>query len=567
MTGLTRPSMRDRPTYVRSSAPWPLAIALCALACSSDERGAPAATGPRFLTALFLESAEAPLTGTMKVTLDRPARLAMIAVDPAGHRVEVTSPAATSHELPLLGLRAARTYTLTLTAIDARGEASTVTGLRQTASLPADFPPLRVVAADRARPGLTLFPVSRFKDGTIERWGYLVAIDAAGEVVWYVNTYTALADVQRGARGQIRYMFDERGIAEVSPLGKLERALMARGPARGEVEPGFLPVDADNVHHDVAELPNGHWLTLATVARTLGPKDCPSYDATYKVVGDEILELDPTTGNVASRVSLFDLLDPCRRVDGSFKGPFWGYVYGPGTADWTHSNSVFFDPSRNTVVVSMRHQDWVIGYRYAADAAGPAGQLLWRFGPEGDFALDGVDAAWPYHQHAARLSPDGRLMLFDNGTTRPGTNDFVLERLPTSRAVEFSLSATGPRATWKATQLWQHGEGEVRELDATTGAEVPWYAPVVGDAVRTADDTVLITEGAVLTPANGYVFADGVKKSARIVEVERAGAQRVTLDVRVEDPASTGFASYLVYRAARIPTLYPPGVSAKVSLP
>ncbi|MBI2392992.1 MAG: aryl-sulfate sulfotransferase [Deltaproteobacteria bacterium] len=548
------------------------------VACSGDARDEwqPSADRPRLLGASFVESPEAPLSGTLKVTVDRPASLtiAVVAADASGHRLEIASSrASTEHEIPVIGLRSARSYALTVTAADARGTSSdAVVVQRLTPPLPADFPPLRVVASQPSRSGLTLFPVSRWKGYGVDRWGYVIAVDAAGEVVWYASTRSTVADVQRGARGQIRFMFDERGVAELSPLGKLERALLAEGPRRdpSSVEAGVVPVAVDTIHHDVIELPNGHWLALATESRTITPTQCPTYDKTYEVVGDVVVELDPASGAVLGKVSMFDLLDPCRRVDTAFKSAFWAPVYGAGSADWTHANAVFYDPSRNAVLVSLRHQDWVVAYRYAADAGGPAGSLLYRFGADGDFSLGGDGALFPYHQHAARVLPDGHLSLFDNGNTRPGTDDTNLAMLPASRAVEYELSMSGPRSTWKATQVWQYGAGEVRQVDTSTGKpfDVGYYAPVVGDAVYTPDGTVLITEGALMSPANGFVLDPAVKKSARVVEVERRGEPRVVLDLRVEDPASTGYQSYLVYRATRVPSLLPPGsVTVKVTAP
>lgn len=563
MARLLRPSLR---------ALFASLVALVVGCAEDDERVLrPTEALPRVVSAAFTESVAAPLAGTLKVTVDRAATVTVVATEPGGHRLELTSTAvATEHEIPVIGLRAARAYALTVTATDGSGVASGAwQGERRTTALPMDFPPLQVVAADKARPGLTLFPVGRFGATGVDRWGYLVAVDAAGEVVWYASTYATLADVQRGARGQIRYMFDEHGIAEITPLGTIERALIATGPKRdGAVPAGFTGVAADTLHHDVVELPNGHWLTLATEGRTLTKTECSTYDKSYDVIADVVVELDPSSGEVLSRVSMFDLLDPCRRVDPSFKSAFWAPVYGVDSADWTHANSVFYDASRNAVLVSLRHQDWVVAYRYADDAGGKAGSLLWKLGPDGDFALAGEGALFPHHQHAARVLPGGHVSLFDNGTTRPGTDDLDITLLPSSRAVEYALDMTGDRSTWKATQVWEYGQREVRQVDAASGKAVGWYAPVVGDSVYTPEGTVVITAGAVMTPANGFVLDPAVKKSARIVEVERGAAAKVVFDLRVHDPDAAGFDSYLVYRATRVPTLIPPGtVTAKVTIP
>jgi arylsulfate sulfotransferase len=51
------------------------------------------------------------------------------------------------------------------------------------------------------------------------------------------------------------------------------------------------------------------------------------------------------------------------------------------------------------------------------------GNILWRMGNQGDFALNNVNNdRWPWfsHQHEAGIEANGDLTVFDNGNTRVG---------------------------------------------------------------------------------------------------------------------------------------------------
>jgi hypothetical protein len=528
--------------------------------------------GPRIVVSQFAPSLTAPLAGTLLVALDRPGTVRVAIDDGAGHsmKLEPTGAPATVHSLPVLQLRANRTYVLTVVATGEAGLESAPEHLfRVTDPLPYDFPPIEVVTATGTHDQLTLFPVSRFtlEGGVDPAWGYLVAVDSSGQVVWYAQAGTTLDDLRIDSAGDLRFVVGNGGLVTASPLGQGTHAWLASGlGAPPALPPGGLLVKTATMHHDAIELPNGNILALGTEGRKITTAMCPTYDQAYEVVGDLVLEIEPHTGAVVRTVSMFDLLDPCRRADAAFKGTFWSAIYGDHSADWTHANGLVLDTARNAVLVSSRHQDWVIAFRYQADAGGPAGSLLFKLGAEGDFALAGNGAKWPYHQHSPKVLPNGNLMVFDNGASRPGTVDSDVTKMPASRGVEYALDMSGPKGTWTATQVWEWGGSEVRTVDAATGANVPYYSSIIGDSEVTPQGTALITEGALTEPPTGAIFDAKVKKSARIVEVTRDAAAGIVTDLRVRDPGTSSFWSYMVFRATRVPTLYAASapVTAKV---
>jgi len=96
--------------------------------------------------------------------------------------------------------------------------------------------------------------------------------------------------------------------------------------------------------------------------------------------------------------------------------------YGAGSAnDWLHGNALQLMPDGN-ILYSARHQDWLVKIDFRNGAG--SGDILWRLGADGDFALSGGEEdAWFSHQHDAQLLPDGvTLLLFDNGNTRIAHN-------------------------------------------------------------------------------------------------------------------------------------------------
>ena len=159
-------------------------------------------------------------------------------------------------------------------------------------------------------------------------------------------------------------------------------------------------------HHDVRSLPNGHLLVLANTLRTF--TDLPDYPGKTNVLADTVVDLDQSLKPVWVWDE-FDHLDVNRHP----------YMF----PDLTHSNAVVYSPTDGNIIVSMRHQNWVVKIDYR-DGRGTGG-ILWHLGNEGDFKLiNGTEPTdWPYAQHFPSLfSPQSAgvfsLGLMDNGDDR-----------------------------------------------------------------------------------------------------------------------------------------------------
>src|SRR5262249_38376178 len=133
--------------------------------------------------------------------------------------------------------------------------------------------------------------------------------------------------------------------------------------------------------HDVERLPDGRTAVLGQVERTVNINGTPT-----DYVGDMIMVLDNNL-QVAWAWNAFDRLDVNR-------GPVLGEIVQPGSpgpiavprlpaVDWLHINAVSWSPADGNLVLSIRHQDWVITIDYRNGAGD--GHILWRLGQGGDF--------------------------------------------------------------------------------------------------------------------------------------------------------------------------------------
>jgi hypothetical protein len=152
-------------------------------------------------------------------------------------------------------------------------------------------------------------------------------------------------------------------------------------------------------HHDFALLPNGHLILIASIEQTVSGTI---------VTGDAVIDLDQNHKPVWLW-NAFDHLDVNRRP--------------MGFPDWTHANAILYSVDDGNLIVSLRHQNWLLKIDYENGAGN--GNILWKLGYQGDFALvggtDPID--WFYAQHGPSIvsrntTGNFTLALFDNGDDR-----------------------------------------------------------------------------------------------------------------------------------------------------
>lgn len=514
----------------------------------------PAPLGPSVLQATVDMHPTNVLLGTLHVTTDVPSVLEITLDD--GERSQLlvtTSQSVTEHTIPLRGLLADRTQTISVVPVaegTTKGEAADVQVT--TEPLPFVLPELTVVTAvpGSMAPGLTMFDVVQTADatGVGERTeqppGLLIAVDDRGEVVWYQTADRFIADARLLDDGNLIY--DTQDTEAV--LADLDGNVLRRWHTAlydGEVtdDAPVTEVQTDSLHHEITMLPNGHLLSLSTRLHTL-ETDTPQcgesadeFTGEYLLVSDLVVEIDADTGEVLKEFDLYDALDPAsdpvrRDICGTaFQNdnvfPVPQYAEFGEVIDWTHANAVVLDEDRNAVLVSIRHLNTVVALRYEDDENGPAGEVLWELGEDGTVALDGDETSL---QHAVEVMDDGTLMIYDNGNERPEPQQ--------SRTVQFSVDdAADDPADWTASQVWEW---------RSTVDGAPAFSLAVGDADPLDNGNVLITNGFYLGGYGGL--------NAQIQEVTPVGTDEATVvfELRVGGPGA-----WFVYRSERIPSLYP----------
>ena len=152
-------------------------------------------------------------------------------------------------------------------------------------------------------------------------------------------------------------------------------------------------------HHDFVLLPNGHLIVIASLRNSVSGTS---------VIGDVVIDLDENR-NPVWVWNEFDHLDVNRRP--------------MGFPDWTHTNAVIYSADDGNLIVSIRHQNWLIKVDYANGTG--TGDIIWKLGYQGDFTLQGgtdpID--WFYAQHGPSFATSNTtgtfsIALFDNGNDR-----------------------------------------------------------------------------------------------------------------------------------------------------
>src|SRR5262249_44984397 len=262
-------------------------------------------------------------------------------------------------------------------------------------------------------------------------------------------------------------------------------------------------------HHDAQRLPDGSLVVFAYPERTVTINGVPT-----DYVGEMVLVLDQDF-QVKWVWDAFDHLDVNRGpvLGEGAEGPTLVVPRLPAVA-WLHVNAVSLSPTDDNLVLSMRHQDWVIKIDYRNGAGD--GHVIWRLGQSGDFTVNSADPnPWFSHQHNAHYVDDHTLILLDNGNTR--------------RASDPTANSRGQVGTLDETS---------RTATLTLNADLGSYSGALGAAQRLSNGNHSFTLG-----TNGGPVP--LRPPAHTVEVTPAGTK--VYDLMNNGPE---------YRSYRMRTLY-----------
>lgn len=355
------------------------------------------------------------------------------------------------------------------------------------------------------------------------------AVDLQGRTVWYYpalgvpaqNTTYFIRPVPNSG-GHLLLIADDPNyspsdgqvLREIDLAGNTVAQTNATTVSAQLVAQGKTGITSFN--HDAIRLPNGHTLVIAAQER-IYPAGTQGSTGPVDIIGDAIVDLDQNW-QVAWSWSAYDHLNIQRaavlgeRCTGQSGCP--PLTLAATANDWLHSNSLYYVPATGDIILSVRHQDWIVKIDYAYGTG--TGNVLWRMGAGGDFTIQSSDPyPWFSHQHDVNfVEGTDELLMFDNGNTRVAQNPTLTEN---SRG--YSLLV----------------DEEKRQVTPVVLADLGVYSAAVGTAEKLLNGDYHFHAGFVNPPApESFAF-----------EITARGAQQFVF----EDLAQT-------YRAYRMQSLY-----------
>jgi len=266
------------------------------------------------------------------------------------------------------------------------------------------------------------------------------ATDAEGRLIWYYPGNVSL--LTRMQNGKFWGLIQSPGSKAMQKIREFDLTGMTLRETNAErvndhITPhGHLPISG--FHHEVRELPDGRILALASAEKIMTDVQGPGE---VNILSDVIVVMDRDL-NVIWHWDGFDHLDVRRRAILDEKcsiGACPPLFLTADANDWTHANSVQLTPDGH-FLMSVRHLDNLLKINY--DRGAGDGRVLWEFGKEGHFQLEGGNPDnWFSHQHDAQMLDERTLLLFDNANAR-----YQADRSVASRGQVFQLDETARTA-------------------------------------------------------------------------------------------------------------------------
>ncbi len=494
---------------------------------TDTDTGAPSTTDTgtevepaQLLSASIELDPDCAVCATAHIELDKPAAIQLaLGLDEESIQPWVRSEETANHTIPLLGLRGDTTYQVDI-HIDAQAASRTQF---TTDSLPNMFPRILLNKAgdDRMQPGLTLINVLEWVNPAGRRF-FVLAIDDAGEIVWYKRIERLALALSVDAQGRIYTTNGTLEVLRLDPYGQNSTT---------------WPVDSlgvSSVHHEVRATADGGMALLSTELEAIDGWFMPPTmeEVTFNVVGDRFAVFD-AEGNQTWSWSMLDHVDPLEHHTADFHMNFWEmppYLEVDAPKDWSHANTLI--PSGDNWLTSLRNLDWLMEINPETD------EIEWIFGPGGDFGL-AEGSRWFSRQHSPSILRNGNVLLYDNGLHRADATD---DEEAYSRVVEYALD----RETMTASEVWSWDGGE------------PYICTIAGSVSRLPNGNHLINDGAIHGGVKWMSDRWQPHYSARIREIAGTEDPELLWELVVGHPDNINRKSWFVYRAERIESLYPP---------
>ena len=385
--------------------------------------------------------------------------------------------------------------------------------------------------------------------------------DTKGEIRWYMepssiyNNDIYRAGIMMGFRqnkdGAFTWGYGQRYV---------KYDLMGR-----EIFNRRLPDGYNDFSHAMDAMQNGHYLVR------VASSDHVRADGKHvRTVRDVIIEVDQN-GNVVDEWRLFDILDPyrdnvlkvldqgavCLNIDASQAGKTlsaeqlaeqdksdkFGDIVGSGAGrNWVHVNSVDYDPTDDSIIISSRHQSalikigrdkkvkWIMGSpegwkkTFADKVLKPVDSKGNPIKCEGSKCEGGFDWTWTQHTGWRVDSKSDKniftLSVFDNGDAR-GMEQPPLPDMKYSRAVIYKIN----QKKMTVEQIWQYGEERGHA----------WYSPVTSLTEYMPDKNSVFVYSA--TAGANFNFKTGAFESAPnpYIDEFKWGAKEPSVEIQLKN--------------------------------
>jgi len=567
-------------------------------------------TPPVVTTSAELRDVPAPLARELTLATDEPTRVTLAISDGAKTSKMEFDTYARTHAVPVLGLKAGTSHTVSVLVTDQAGNQTDAGHFTiSPASLPPIFPSItkNVTGNPGAEPGFLLFTVWAAHVYDPSTVGYIVIMNNDGDVVWYYEAANTTEVLQLNNGHLLIQSAPEyhTSIVEIDMLGRTVNTWITR-KSQDYANPHSksIKVDMDSVHHDMTVMPNGNIITLSTellnvpnFRRTESNVNPALAPANY--VNPDLVEFNPRSGAVENRWSVVasgpDHISASPPIDykrvgyQSLRNRFWADLYGvqvggnavncganginlttgAGTCyDWAHSSAFWYDAVTDSFLVSVRHLSAIASFQRTT------GAMNWILGnhsywtPElAPYLLTAPDGAaadfWPYYAHRVTMTKARTVMMFDNHNYEAMPPDASLPAVQNnSRVAEYSVHDGQVDLVWQYkypvvpgdelnTNLYTPATGSALEMP-TTGNILIGYGTL--SKVPAASIKPPTEMGLPGEPTNNNVNS---KHWSRILEVTHDTNKSVLFDIRVGNNDLTDAMGWSLYRATKVNSLYP----------
>ncbi len=404
-----------------------------------------------------------------------------------------------------------------------------------TGPLPSGvFPVITVTTAPGMTPqaGVELVDTVSIGDGNQNAF----VTDLAGNVIWHLSTplHTGPNPIKLVANGHFLINFSGQPDGTESTMEEVDlgnnviwhMSAAQLNTALSTATCAGCNITIIGTHHDFVSLPNGHLIVIGSTQQVVS-------DGTT-ATGDVIIDLgdmENISGTNPDHIpqpvwlwNEFDNLDTNRRP----------YMY----PDWTHTNAILYSATDGNLIISIRHQNWLVKMDYSNGMGD--GHVIWKLGYQGDFALldsagapDDNGSDWFFAQHGPSFTTTNTagnfsLILFDNGDDRGVTT-----------VVGGTCGVSGQPACYSTVPLFNIDETSMSATLAMNPT-TPDYSFFGGNAEILANGNVEYDECAAL-PLPGSM--------GRIFEAPQSTPTQPVWQMQLTGQDT--------YRGFRMPSLYP----------